>query len=150
LFHRFIKATVCLIVAALLGVGLGGGGAGCSGQGEGERCTHYNNPDGDINGNSECQSGLFCTPAFNIAITGDFDRCCPQNLEDPQNVLACFSPGGNSSPPTDAGIEADAPEVETMDGPHPDGHTEAAHTDAPADGKPVMDGTVMMDGSPPG
>ena len=105
MFQRLIKATVCLVVAALLGVGVGGSGAGCSGQGEGERCTHFDNADADVNGTSECQSGLICTPAFNIETTGPFDRCCPMNLQDPNNVAACYSPG-NVGTPTDASVEA--------------------------------------------
>ncbi|MFO7180483.1 MAG: hypothetical protein DIU78_017415 [Pseudomonadota bacterium] len=67
-------------------------GVGCSRQGEGERC------DLGANGHSDCDDGLFCTPAV-----GDVDRCCPPQgaaVEDPRCVRSGrveTGSGGSSS-----------------------------------------------------
>lgn len=142
---RVIQAAGCIILVAL--VGAAGLGTGCSAQGEGERCSYFASHDADINGNSECQSGLFCTPAFNIQTTGDYDRCCPQNLQDPNNVPACYSPG-NVGGGVDASFEGsmgDGPlESSPMDGMT----TDAPMGDAPVDGTtPDAPAEAMGDGS---
>jgi hypothetical protein len=139
---------------ALLALGLGAlGGPGCSAQGEGERCDHFPGDNPSINGNDECQDGLVCTPAFNIATTGDYDRCCPQDLTM-ATVAACEPggtlDGGSPSAGRDASFDVDMSDmttdmkspdvkadVKSMDvGAHDatDAHDAHDASDAPSDG----------------
>jgi hypothetical protein len=130
---RVIQAAGCIILVALAGAT--GLGTGCSAQGEGERCSYFASHDADINGNSECQSGLYCTPAFNIETTGDYDRCCPQNLQDPNNVPACYSPG-NVGGGVDASFEGSPGDGQLPESSPTDGKTtDARKGDASVDSK---------------
>ncbi len=72
---------------------LADGGTGSPTDGEAQRCTYFDSPDPHINGSSECPSGLVCTAAFDTNVY-PYDRCCPPNLTDRNNVPACYKPGG--------------------------------------------------------
>lgn len=74
----------------------------CSNQGEGERCDTQ----GENNGNSECQSGLRCTPAAELS-GSQVDRCCPE-VRESATVDICKPITGSASPPgvVDGGRDA--------------------------------------------
>ena len=95
----FVVATVCALFA------------GCSDQGEGERCDPNN-------GNLDCQSGLNCIKASDLAVSkGSADKwglCCPANPQA-ATIDACFrkstilgdgAVGDSATPPSDAGHDA--------------------------------------------
>ncbi len=86
---RFVPLLLGLVLASCSGTS-SNGGSGSTPLGEGQRCTHFNSPDGNLNGNSECQSNLICYPAFNTDLY-PYDRCCPVDLADPSNIPACHS-----------------------------------------------------------
>jgi hypothetical protein len=67
---------------------------GCSQQGQGERC------DSAKTGNADCNDGLTCVPAHQLA-DGTTDRCCPaENTESDSRCLrggSVGSSGGSST-----------------------------------------------------
>lgn len=119
-------ASVVSLLLALIGA--------CSDNGEGERCE-------SANGNADCQSGLVCTKASQLAPEfATSDRCCPADRAT-ATAPSCKDPSGSSlvdaAPPpdtgpvpeasTEAGVDAEAPDAdaEVPDADDPDADAEA-------------------------
>lgn len=90
------------MVVTLLGtLGVIALSSGCGLQGLGDRCDTRS----DNGGNDDCESGLVCTPAAELAGSAS-DRCCPADRSTaPKGSICALNAtpiGGDAAPPDDA------------------------------------------------